>query len=54
MTDAATARQRWELENSVASASGAEVDGLYRYDPQEQQAVQQQRPWQKDPSYFKQ
>lgn len=52
--DAATARQRWELENNVASvSSAAEADALYRYDAEEQRAVQQQRPWQKDPTYFK-
>jgi hypothetical protein len=49
-----TAQARWELENAVASTSAAEADALYRYDPQEQQTIQQQKPWQKDPTYFKQ
>lgn len=52
--DADTARQRWELENAVAPASAAEADALYRYDAAEQQAAQAQRPWQRDPTYFKQ
>ncbi|KAI8466783.1 MAG: hypothetical protein J3K34DRAFT_460709 [Monoraphidium minutum] len=47
------AQQRWELENAVASTSASEADALYKYDPQEQQTIQQQKPWQKDPQYFK-
>ncbi|KIZ06923.1 COP9 signalosome complex subunit 5 [Monoraphidium neglectum] len=50
---ASVAQQRWELENAVASTSASEADGLYRYDLQEQQTIQQQKPWQKDPQYFK-
>jgi COP9 signalosome complex subunit 5 len=52
--DAGAARQRWELENAIASTSASEADGLYKYDHQEQQTIQQQKPWQKDPTYFKQ
>lgn len=48
------AQQRWELENAVASTSASEADALYKYDLQEQQTIQQQKPWQKDPQYFKQ
>jgi COP9 signalosome complex subunit 5 len=50
--DTTTAQRRWELENQVQAASGA--DALYKYDPSEQSAIQQQRPWTKDPHYFKQ
>jgi len=52
--EAGVARQRWELENAVASTSATEADALYKYDHQEQQTIQQQKPWQKDPTYFKQ
>jgi len=48
---AAQARLRWELENQIGPAPDAE---LYRWDPAEQQALQQQRPWARDPHYFKQ
>jgi hypothetical protein len=48
---AAQARLRWELENEIGPAPDAE---LYRWDPAEQQALQQQRPWARDPHYFKQ
>ena len=49
--DAADARKRWELENEVGPS---EVEQYYRYDNAEQQAMQQQKPWSKDPHYFKQ
>lgn len=51
MADAENAQKRWELENEVQPAS--EVDALFRYDPQEQAAIQAQRPWTRDPHYFK-
>ena len=47
-----SAQQRWELENDVRHVS--EVDALYTFDAAEQQAIQQQRPWSKDPQYFQQ
>ena len=31
-----------------------EVDGYFKYDQAEQQAVQQQKPWARDPHFFKQ
>jgi hypothetical protein len=49
-----TARARWELENAVAPAPAADADAWYRYDATAAATVQQQRPWQKDPTYFKQ
>jgi len=42
---------RWELENNVHNVS---TDLLYKYDAAEQQAIQAQKPWTKDPHYFKQ
>ncbi len=54
MADATTARARWELENDIKPVSNAEVDALFRYDASEQQVVQQQKPWSKDPHFFKQ
>eukprot|EP00775_Hariotina_reticulata_P011952 gene11952-12095_t len=44
------ARMRWELENNVHNVS---TDLLYKYDAAEQQAIQAQKPWTKDPHYFK-
>ena len=48
---AAAAQARWELENNVQRDS--EADAYYKYDQAELQALQQQRPWTKDPHYFK-
>lgn len=42
---------RWELENNVQNVS---TDALYKYDAAEQQAIQAQKPWTKDPHFFKQ
>lgn len=47
-----TARARWELENNVQVAD--ETDQLWKYDAAEQAAIQQQKPWTKDPHFFKQ
>lgn len=52
--EVSNARARWELENEVAEASSSDLDRLYRYDPEEQKAIQQLKPWTKDPHYFKQ
>ncbi len=48
------ARARWELENDVAEASGSDLDRLYNFDPEEQKAIQNAKPWTKDPHHFKQ
>ena len=45
-------QQRWELENNVQQVD--EVEGFFRYSQAEQQAIQQQKPWAKDPHHFKQ
>ena len=47
----ADAQARWELENGIQKIS--EADAYYKYDQAELQALQQQRPWTKDPHYFK-
>lgn len=47
------AQKRWELENAVQVVQG-DADSLYKYDNAAQQAVQQQKPWTKDPHHFKQ
>lgn len=52
MADAGNAKLRWELENDVQQQAGG-VDELFRFDAQEQQQIQQQRPWTRDPHYFK-
>ena len=49
---AAAARTRWELENNIQAVS--EVDGYFKFNLAEQQAIQQQKPWARDPHYFKQ
>lgn len=50
MADKTGARQRWELENDIQDI---QTDAYYKYDHAEQQALQQQKPWTKDPHYFK-
>ena len=42
---------RWELENNVQQRG--DVDSLYVYDNAEQQAIQHEKPWTRDPNYFK-
>eukprot|EP00803_Ostreobium_quekettii_P006100 evm.model.scf_1560.5 EVM.evm.TU.scf_1560.5 scf_1560:37088-37239(+) len=49
--DAAAARQRWELENSVQPVGDS--DELLRFNRQEQQTMHQRKPWAKDPHHFK-
>jgi COP9 signalosome complex subunit 5 len=48
--DASAAQKRWQLENNVEEVE----KGLFKYDASEQQMMQQQRPWAKDPHHFKQ
>ncbi|KAK9905485.1 hypothetical protein WJX75_000724 [Coccomyxa subellipsoidea] len=51
MAGSSDAQKRWELENTVQNVEGS--DAYYVYDGAEQQALQQQKPWTKDPHYFK-
>lgn len=50
--ETSAAKARWELENGVQVAT--DIESLYKYDAAAQQAIQQQKPWAKDPHYFKQ
>jgi hypothetical protein len=53
MGEASTAAQaRWELENNIQTVE--DVDALFKYNVADMQAVQQQKPWSKDPHFFKQ
>jgi hypothetical protein len=54
MTDAQAAQLRWELENGIEGAESADIDSLYRWDPDATRAIQNEKPWTKDPNYFKQ
>ena len=47
------AQQRWELENDIQEVDAGD-DAYYKYDYAGQQALQAQKPWAKDPHYFKQ
>ncbi|MCO5552005.1 hypothetical protein L7F22_005513 [Adiantum nelumboides] len=53
-TSAAVARQTWEIENNITTLEGgAESDSVYVYDEAGQALIQQQKPWLRDPHYFK-
>ena len=52
-SDQKAAQQRWELENDISKVDAGD-DAYYKYDHASQQALQQQKPWTKDPHYFKQ
>ena len=45
------ALKTWELENAVSVVS--DQDALYRYDHEDQKAIQAAKPWARDPHYFK-
>lgn len=51
--DAGAAQRRWELENDAAQPVDAVADSYYQYDLAEQQQLQREKPWSKDPHYFK-
>ncbi|TLD31620.1 hypothetical protein PspLS_02041 [Pyricularia sp. CBS 133598] len=46
------AMKSWELDNNVKLVDPSR-DALYNYDAESQKAINQQRPWAKDPNYFK-
>lgn len=53
-SSAAIARQTWELENNIAAVdSSAESDTIYYYDEVAQAKIQQEKPWQHDPNFFR-
>ena len=47
------AQLRWELENDVQQASTSNADHYFRYDAEEQKAIQAAKPWATNPNYFK-
>lgn len=52
--DTGAAQRRWELENDLAQPQqDAAADSYYHYDLAEQQQLQREKPWSKDPHYFK-
>ncbi|KAG8530318.1 COP9 signalosome catalytic subunit rri1 [Bacidia gigantensis] len=48
----ANPQKTWELENSVKLVD-PHRDALYTYDVDEQKAINEQKPWRKDPHHFK-
>ncbi|KAL2633314.1 hypothetical protein R1flu_004793 [Riccia fluitans] len=56
-SSAAVARQTWELENNIQmetpGGTAVDADAMYQYDEAAQAAIQQQKPWTKDPHFFK-
>lgn len=47
------ALNRWELENNIIGAANPDVDAVFKYDEVQQSAMQAQKPWLKDPRFFK-
>ncbi|KAH8429550.1 Mov34/MPN/PAD-1 family protein [Aspergillus melleus] len=47
-----TAQRSWELENTI-SLIDPQRDALYQYDEETHKALSAERPWSKDPHYFK-
>jgi len=45
------AKKTWEMSNNIMEISSGEE--IYKYNREEQQQIQSQRPWSKDPNYFK-
>ena len=41
------AKKNWEMANEVS-----ETEEIYKYDRQQQQAMQTAKPWEKDPHFF--
>ncbi|XXG64458.1 hypothetical protein AAC387_Pa05g2409 [Persea americana] len=56
-SSAAVARRTWELENNIVNmepaAADTELDSIYVYDEAAQATVLKEKPWSKDPNYFK-
>jgi COP9 signalosome complex subunit 5 len=51
-SSAAIARQTWELENNIPSAS-SDPDAIYRHNEASQTKAQQDKPWANDPHHFR-
>lgn len=56
-SSAMIARQTWEIENNIVAkdspAAASESDAIFEYDDASQSSIQQQKPWTRDPHYFK-
>lgn len=54
-SSAIVARQTWEIENNISMETPAAVDSdaIFEYDEAAQTLIQQQKPWVRDPNYFK-
>lgn len=56
-SSARIARQTWEIENNVVAmespAAASDSDAIFEYDETSQTSIQQQKPWTRDPHFFK-
>lgn len=52
-SSSSSALTRWQLENNVQTLPPDELESIIQDDKERQQMIQSQRPWQKDPHYFK-
>ena len=51
--DSDIAKKRWIAENSVSDSASSDLDEIYKWDPEEQRRIQDEKPWTRDPNYFK-
>ncbi|KAF9616190.1 hypothetical protein IFM89_028966 [Coptis chinensis] len=47
------AQKTWELENNITETPSSFSDEIYSYDESSQAKIQRDKPWTKDPHYFK-
>lgn len=52
-SSAMIARQTWEIENNIVAMESPGSDGVFEYDEAAQSSIQQQKPWSRDPHFFK-
>lgn len=52
-TSAGVARQTWELENNIVDTTLSDSDAIFEYDDTMQESIQTQKPWTRDPHFFK-
>ena len=50
-SQAKIAQRTWEMSNNILEVNPG--DEIYRYDRQQQQSLLTAKPWEKDPSFFK-
>lgn len=51
--DSMAARKRWEVENEIVEVQPDSADAIFRFDEAAQARIQQEKPWTKDPHFFK-